>query len=803
MRAIEDRDRDRATIQRIQDPEIGDPRQRRGTSRIGWARSRAGRASRTARREAAQARDDLRALLIGLAVPPAVVSVGYGARLPDPPRAGARGPEPRSGVCRGRSSSRGAVLAEQRERPRPAAGLIRRHAHCPRRAAPSRARSNANKFDRGSQNLRSPGPATVQPLPPGVDTGAASRPRQRVAARRGGRARRLPRAAPARRQSAGAPRAALAVRSARSRRTEAARSSRSACGRGRRRSAPRSPADVDPLTPRAPRRRGRRSFPINSRPRSRWPPAPRGCCSPTKSASARRSRPGGSSRISSRASRGAGPRRRAGRPPPAMGAPSWRPGSTSAPIAVDARWLRAHGRRHPGRRQPMGGAGRLPRLGRFPEARPTSPRRSTRTSGICWSSTRRIPPRPRPSGYAALAAVAAARAPGGHDHGDALLGRHRRLRVDGGARRGATARPPPLMFRRSREDVGDPRRRRHRFAGGPHHAAPKARLQRLLERYSREVWRDAPADVEGARLAVTILRKRALSSPAAAARSLRRRLELLLAQGRAPAPRQLSLFDEDDDAGRRGAGRERSARPGLADAALEQRWLTALIEAADAAAGVDSKQRCLRRLLRRIGRRTGHRLHRVSRHAAAARRRASAVAAAARRTDRDRARRGPGAVQRDRRAPARHRRGGRGAEPAAALPDRRELRAALEPGAAGTAHRPGRSHRPGARRARHHARRARHGGGSGRSRTSRDGWRASSRRWASGIASARFSPTRGPPAWSSRASLEEAGRGRTARSARRRDARNRRSATRRVACRDSAVERRAVRDRRSAPRRID
>src|SRR5205085_5151294 len=84
--------------------------------------------------------------------------------------------------------------------------------------------------------------------------------------------------------------------------------------------------------------------------------------------------------------------------------------------------------------------------------------------------------------------------------------------------------PPPLMFRRSREDVGDPRRRRHRFTT-VRITRLEARLQRLLERYTRIVWRHAQADVEGARLAVTILRKRALSSPATAARSLRRRLD--------------------------------------------------------------------------------------------------------------------------------------------------------------------------------------------------------------------------------------------------------------------------------------
>ena len=72
--------------------------------------------------------------------------------------------------------------------------------------------------------------------------------------------------------------------------------------------------------------------------------------------------------------------------------------------------------------------------------------------------------------------------------------------------------PPPLMFRRSREEVGDGRARRHRFATVRIGRA-EFRLQRLLERYSRDVWRDAPESANGARLAMTILRKRALSSP--------------------------------------------------------------------------------------------------------------------------------------------------------------------------------------------------------------------------------------------------------------------------------------------------
>jgi superfamily II DNA or RNA helicase len=154
---------------------------------------------------------------------------------------------------------------------------------------------------------------------------------------------------------------------------------------------------------------------------------------------------------------------------------------------------------------------------------------------------------------------------------------------------------PPLMFRRSRGDVDDRRRRRHRFATVRIGRA-EARLQRLLGRYTRDVWRGAPDAADGARLAMTILRKRALSSPAAARRSLARRLELL--RGAAPTPRQLSLFDdglETDDALPEAA----LATPGLADAGLESRWLAALVAAAERAVAADSKRRLLVRLIAR------------------------------------------------------------------------------------------------------------------------------------------------------------------------------------------------------------
>ena len=157
---------------------------------------------------------------------------------------------------------------------------------------------------------------------------------------------------------------------------------------------------------------------------------------------------------------------------------------------------------------------------------------------------------------------------------------------------------PPLMFRRFREDVGDPRRRRHRFAAVRLTRA-ETRLQRLLERYSRAVWNGTVENLADARLAVTILRKRALSSAFAVARSLRRRRDLLAS--RLEMPRQLGLFDDRDEVDDE-VPAATLAVPGLTDATVERRWLEALIAAADTASHVDSKLGWLRRFLRRLER---------------------------------------------------------------------------------------------------------------------------------------------------------------------------------------------------------
>jgi superfamily II DNA or RNA helicase len=166
------------------------------------------------------------------------------------------------------------------------------------------------------------------------------------------------------------------------------------------------------------------------------------------------------------------------------------------------------------------------------------------------------------------------------------------------ARLGATPNSaPPVMFRRSRDDVGALAGRRHRFAP-VRLARNESRLQRLIAQYTAEVWREAVDNGDAVRLAMTVLRKRALSSPRAVLRSLERRLDLLVHGG--PAPRQMRLFDEEDALDDEEPLDALSA-PGLNDSSRERRWLAALIDAARRAAVIDSKLRFLQRLLRRLG----------------------------------------------------------------------------------------------------------------------------------------------------------------------------------------------------------
>ncbi len=265
---------------------------------------------------------------------------------------------------------------------------------------------------------------------------------------------------------------------------------------------------------------------------------------------------------------------------------------------------------------------------------------------------------------------------------------------------------PPLMFRRSREDAAVTGRRRHRF-GVVTISRAERRVQRLLERYSRLVWRHAPGDPDPVRLAMTVLRKRALSSPIAARRSLDRRLRFL--ESAAPMPAQLTLFDTDEDPLDDEEPRGVLATPGMHDLDLERRWLVALIDAARYASRFDSKLSFLRRLMRRVRDDsaivfTEYRdtlTHLASAFPDALLLHGGLVGR--------RARGRAETIQSDRRPPARHRCRGRRAQPAGSLPVGRQLRAAMESGTPRTADRARRSHRPAKASACAHAGGPRHG----------------------------------------------------------------------------------------------
>lgn len=158
---------------------------------------------------------------------------------------------------------------------------------------------------------------------------------------------------------------------------------------------------------------------------------------------------------------------------------------------------------------------------------------------------------------------------------------------------------PVWLFRRSQRGLGIRSRRKSRFLMVRPSDA-EMRMHGLLEEYTSRVWRESQArGDERARLAAVVLRKRALSSAAALARSVRRRLELLLLPPRNSAEQlRLPIWDEDpleDD-----QPEAVLAAPGLADAAIERRWLSLIAETAQGAAASETKLRFLSRMLARV-----------------------------------------------------------------------------------------------------------------------------------------------------------------------------------------------------------
>ena len=165
---------------------------------------------------------------------------------------------------------------------------------------------------------------------------------------------------------------------------------------------------------------------------------------------------------------------------------------------------------------------------------------------------------------------------------------------------GATsANTPWLAFRRSRWMVAPgPERRSRIVLVRPDDG--ERRMQRLLEEYTRRIWREATARGDpDARLASIVLRKRALSSAGSLAVSIRRRMDLL-ADSPPPGAQQMPLPLGDEDPIQDVEPVSVLAAPGLGDARLETRWLAAILETARHAALHESKLRALLRVLGRV-----------------------------------------------------------------------------------------------------------------------------------------------------------------------------------------------------------
>jgi ERCC4-related helicase len=159
---------------------------------------------------------------------------------------------------------------------------------------------------------------------------------------------------------------------------------------------------------------------------------------------------------------------------------------------------------------------------------------------------------------------------------------------------------PILVFRRSRADAGLPSRRVARLLRVAPTGDERA-VHRALDEYSRRVWREAPADAAAAaRLAMMVLARRAASSAASLARSLERRLALLVAPESASALQLMLPLDDGTVRDDEEPDAELGAR-GLSDLASERRWLERIHALARAAVERESKIAALERILRRAG----------------------------------------------------------------------------------------------------------------------------------------------------------------------------------------------------------
>jgi superfamily II DNA or RNA helicase len=155
---------------------------------------------------------------------------------------------------------------------------------------------------------------------------------------------------------------------------------------------------------------------------------------------------------------------------------------------------------------------------------------------------------------------------------------------------------PLTIFHRSRSDVGLPHNRRSSLLK-VRTTTEEAAMHRALEDYIQRITEETGTDDAGTSLLGSILLRRACSSASSLARSVERRMALLLDDA-APSREQLTLpfidSGSDDEPG------WELGVAGLRDAQQEQQWLRRLAEIARAAAIGESKIRALQRLLRRL-----------------------------------------------------------------------------------------------------------------------------------------------------------------------------------------------------------
>lgn len=160
-------------------------------------------------------------------------------------------------------------------------------------------------------------------------------------------------------------------------------------------------------------------------------------------------------------------------------------------------------------------------------------------------------------------------------------------------------RTPIVLFHRLRSDV-TPASHRRSVVLTISPSPAECRMHALLGQYTARVWAESRCrQDQAASLVAVVLRKRALSSAASLARSVRRRLDLL-ARPPAPESHQLSLPLTDEDPLDDDVPPAALAVPALSDVQQEREWLSAIERAADEASSVETKTRKLVRLLARL-----------------------------------------------------------------------------------------------------------------------------------------------------------------------------------------------------------